>query len=84
MPRNRAKTPEFWDTVITHVTAKVEPVIGRTDTIREPVIIYLRDLEAVARRECSSRDALQVIGSGRRLLGDTTDIGPDRRSLTRR
>ena len=83
MPSNRTKPREFWDTVITHVTSKVEPVIGSKETIREPVIGYLRDLEAVARQECPSREAVQVIGSGRRLLGDNSDIGPARGPFSR-
>ena len=66
----------FWDTVGSTVTAKVEPVIGRGEKQRNPVIDYLRDLEALARRQCSSRDTLQIIASGRRLLGDRSEIGP--------
>ncbi|WP_267357040.1 MULTISPECIES: hypothetical protein [unclassified Methylobacterium] len=68
--------PEFWDTLGDTVTAKVEPVIGRGKKQRSPVIDYLRDLEAVARRQCSSRDTVQIIASGRRLLGDCSEIGP--------
>jgi len=67
---------EFWDTVGGTVTAKVEPVIGRGEKQRSPVIDYLRDLEALARRQCSSRDTVQIIASGRRLLGDRSEIGP--------
>jgi hypothetical protein len=67
---------EFWDTVGSMVTARVEPVIGRCERQRSPVIDYLRDLEAVARRQCSSRDTVQIIASGRRLLGDRSEIGP--------
>ena len=68
--------PEFWDTVGGTVTAKVELVIGRGEKQRSPVIDYLRDLEAVARRQCSSRETVQIIASGRRLLGDRSEIGP--------
>ena len=67
---------EFWDTVGGMVTARVEPVIGRGEKQRSRVIDYLRDLEAVARRQCSSRDTVQIIASGRRLLGDRSEIGP--------
>ena len=70
------REPEFWDTVAGTVTAKVEPVIGRGERQRSPVIDYLRDLEALARRQCSSRDTVQIIASGRRLLGDRSEIGP--------
>jgi hypothetical protein len=67
---------EFWDTVTEMVTATVEPVIGRGEKLRGPVIDYLRDLEALARCQCSSRETVQVIASGRRLLGDRSEIGP--------
>jgi hypothetical protein len=67
---------EFWDTVAGLVTAKVEPVIGRGETLRSPVIDYLRDLEALARHQCSSRETVQIIASARRLLGDRSEIGP--------
>ncbi|SDA16712.1 hypothetical protein SAMN02799622_01686 [Methylobacterium sp. UNC378MF] len=67
---------EFWDTVAGLVTAKVEPVIGRSDKQRGPVIDYLRDLEALARRQCGNRDTVQIIASGRRLLGDRSQVKP--------
>lgn len=75
--------PEFWDTVAGTVTAKVEPVIGRGEKQRSPVIDYLRDLEVLARRQCSSRDTVQIIASGRRLLGDPSEIGPADGPFTR-
>lgn len=68
--------PEFWDTLAGHVTAKVEPVLQQRQAAREPVIAYLCDLEIVARRECHSREVIQVIASGRRVLGDREEIGP--------
>jgi hypothetical protein len=67
---------DFWEAVAGTVTAKVEPVIGRGEKQRGPVIDYLRDLEALARRQCSSRETVQIIASGRRLLGDRSEIGP--------
>ena len=75
MPELPRKPDEFWDTVPALVASKVEPMLGRSERARKPVIEYLRDLEAVARQECSSREAVQVIASGRRLLGDETDVG---------
>ncbi len=68
--------PGFWETVAGTVTAKVEPVIGRGEKQRSPVIDYLRDLEALARRQCDNRDTVQIIASARRLLGDRSEIGP--------
>lgn len=68
--------PEFWDTLAEHVTAKVEPVLRQSQRTRAPVIAYLRDLESVARRQCDSRQAIQVIVSGRRILGDREEVEP--------
>ena len=70
MTDGSAKRPEFWDTVAEHVTAKVKPVLRQKRSAREPVIVYLRDLETLARRECDSREVIQIIASGRRVLGD--------------
>ena len=66
---------EFWDTIPTLVASKVRPALNRSPRVREPVIEYLRDLEAVARQESSNRNAVQAIASGRRLLGDEAEIG---------
>lgn len=73
---------EFWASVTDLVTTKVEPVLRGDEATRDPVRVYLRDLEAVARAESDSREALQVIASGRRLLGDVSGItDADRRRL---
>ena len=66
---------EFWETIPTLVASKVRPALNRSPRVREPVIEYLRDLEAVARQESSNRNAVQAIASGRRLLGDESEIG---------
>jgi hypothetical protein len=66
---------EFWETIPIHVTSKVRPALNQSPRAREPVIEYLRDLEAVAREESTNREAVQVIASGRRLLGDEAEIG---------
>lgn len=76
MPHASAPSSAFWDTVAEHVTAKVQPALQLKQSAREPVIAYLRDLEDIARRECDSRAAIQVIASGRHLLGDRSDVGP--------
>lgn len=75
--RNATKPMEFWEALTGHVTSKVEGVIGASPRVREPVIAYLRELEVVARHECPSREAVQVIASGRRLLGDLSEVGPN-------
>ncbi|TXM99102.1 hypothetical protein FV242_26725 [Methylobacterium sp. WL64] len=76
MSTSTAQPPEFWDTVAEHVTAMVEPALRQKQRTREPVIAYLRELEALARRECGSREAIQVIASGRRVLGDRETVEP--------
>lgn len=72
-----ARGPEFWDGLADHITKKVKPVLRQRQRAKEPVITYLRDLEALARRECDDRDVIQIIVSARRLLGDRDQIGPD-------
>lgn len=71
-----ARSREFWDAIAQHVNAKVESMLRQDQCERGPVIAYLRDLEARARRECESRDAIQIIASGRHILGDRQGIGP--------
>jgi hypothetical protein len=66
---------KFWETIPTLVASKVRPALSRSPKAREPVIEYLRDLEAVARQESPCRNAVQAIASGRRLLGDEAEIG---------
>jgi hypothetical protein len=76
MNKQVVETPQFWDTLAQHVTEKVKPVLRQSQRAREPVIAYLRDLETLARRECDSRDAIQIIASGRHILGDQEEVGP--------
>ncbi|MDP4024178.1 hypothetical protein Q8W71_16235 [Methylobacterium sp. NEAU 140] len=76
MPDIAVRSPDFWEGVAEHVTAKVKPVLRQGGQARAPIIAYLRDLEAVARRECDSRAAIQVIASGRHVLGDRSAVGP--------
>jgi hypothetical protein len=68
--------PAFWDTVAAHVAAQVAPALKMGQPARKPIIAYLRDLEGIARCECDSRQVVQIIASGRHLLGDRSDIGP--------
>jgi hypothetical protein len=68
--------PAFWDTVAEHVAAQVGPAMKLAPRARRPIITYLRDLEGIARRECDSRQTVQIIASGRHILGDRSDIDP--------
>ncbi|WP_204311137.1 hypothetical protein, partial [Klebsiella michiganensis] len=52
------------------------PALGKGPGVRQPVIEYLRDLEAIARRESADRQTIQVIASSRRLLGDPAEVRP--------
>lgn len=74
MEDGAARGPEFWEGLADHVTATVEPVLRQNRRAREPVIAYLRDLEVLARRECDSREVVQILASARRLLGDREEI----------
>lgn len=64
MHENSAGPAAFWASVANDVTSRVEPVLVRDGKARASVIEYLRDLEAVALRDGSSREALQVIDLG--------------------
>lgn len=68
--------PEFWEALADRVTMKVEPVLRQNRRAREPVITYLRDLEALARSECDRRDVIQLLISARRLFGDPEEVEP--------
>ncbi|WP_125900841.1 hypothetical protein [Methylobacterium indicum] len=59
-----------------HVAARVTPAEKMGPRARGPIITYLRDLEGIARRECDSRQAFQIIASGCHLLGDMSTVGP--------
>ena len=67
---------EFWADVSDVVTAKVRPVLGANEAARGPVIEYLRDLETLARSQGGDRGSIQIIMSGRALLGDKVEVGP--------
>ena len=69
---------EFWKGIPVLVTAKVQLAQDKGDEVRLPMIEYLRDLETVARLECDCRDTVQLIASGRRLLGDRIAVGLDK------
>ena len=67
---------EFWLQVERDVAAKVENVLNLGKVQRDPVITYLRDLEVMARTACDRRQTVQIIASGRSLLGDRIALGP--------
>lgn len=67
---------EFWLQVERDVSVRVDGALNLGKAQREPVITYLRDLEVMARTACDRRQTVQIITSGRSLLGDRTAIRP--------
>ena len=67
---------EFWLQVERDVCTKVDSVLNLGEAQRELVITYLRDMEVMARTSCDRRQTVQIIVSGRSLLGDRTSLGP--------
>ena len=67
---------EFWLEVERHVSAKVDNTINLGKDQRAPLISYLRDLEVMARTACDRRQTVQIIASGRSVLGDRKVLGP--------
>ena len=67
---------EFWLEVERHVSVKVDNALNLGLAQRAPLITYLRDLEVMARTACNRRQTVQIIASGRSVLGDRTVLGP--------
>jgi hypothetical protein len=67
---------EFWLDIERHVAAKVKDALNTDEVPRELLISYLRDLEVMARTACDRRQTVQIIASGRSLLGDREVLGP--------
>ena len=67
---------EFWLEVERHVSVKVDDAFNLGLSQRAPLITYLRDLEVMARTACNRRQTVQIIASGRSVLGDRTVLGP--------
>lgn len=67
---------EFWDELQRTVARMVEDALADPQAKRSPLIAYLRQAEEMARTDCSCRQTVQIIASGRSLLGDRHAIGP--------
>ena len=61
---------DYWCNLEGIVTAKVDAALRIHDEPRGPLIAYLRNLETMVRTEYGRQQTIQVIASGRRLLGD--------------
>ncbi|MCJ2086325.1 hypothetical protein MKK88_10010 [Methylobacterium sp. E-005] len=66
----------FWAELEHTVSSKVGEALNTDEVPHELLISYLRDLEIMARTACHSRQTVQIIASGRRVLGDRTQVGP--------
>ncbi|MCJ2078849.1 hypothetical protein MKK68_24965 [Methylobacterium sp. E-016] len=75
MADHTSRTPEFWQDIDRSVSIRVEDASLQPGSDREALVSSLRDLEETARRECRRRDTIQILTSGRRLLGDLSPVG---------
>ena len=66
----------FWADLERNVSSKVGDALNTDKVPHELLISYLRDLEVMARTACDSRQTVQIIASGRSLLGDREVLGP--------
>lgn len=73
----------FWVELEHNVSVEVSNALNVGDTPRELLIPYLRDLEIMARTACDRRQTIQIIASGRSLLGDRQVLGPNDGPFTR-
>ena len=76
MRQDVIQAPDFWDELERNITVKVDAAPGKGKTTRLALAAYLRDLETKARGESNRRQTIQIIASGRSLLGDRTQVGP--------
>lgn len=74
---------EFWTELERNVSLKVDDTLKTDGIPRDLIIGYLRDLEIMARTACDRRQTIQIIASGRSLLGDRTQVGPSDGPFTR-
>ncbi len=74
---------EFWVELERNVASKVGDTLKTDGIPRDLMIGYLRDLEIMARTACDRRQTIQIIASGRSLLGDRIQVGPSDGPFTR-
>ena len=76
MTQRKDRPAEFWDDLERTVVRRVEHALADLRAKRPPLIEYLRQVEEMARSECHRRQTVQIIASGRSLLGDRRTLGP--------
>ena len=75
MKNQISRSAVYWRKLERTVSAKVGGALSKSDGDNETLILYLRDLEEVARAECDRAETIQIIASGRRLLGARAPSG---------
>lgn len=60
----------YWQHLERVISVEVDAALGKNEDARRPLITYLRDLQKEVRAEGDRRQTVQIIASGRRLLGD--------------
>jgi hypothetical protein len=83
MEQNAKRAAEFWIELERDVASQVDAALNKGKISHVPLISYLRDLETMARTECDRHQTVQIIASGRSLLGDRTVLGPSDGPFTR-
>lgn len=76
MTQQRGMAHTFERSIEALVAAKVQEGSRLAREARAPIIEFLRDLEAASLSDGQDRNVIQVIQSGRHLLGDTSGLGP--------
>lgn len=76
MDQHKLNSADFWRELELAVISKVDAALNKGEKTRAPLISYLRDLEVTARAECDRRQTVQIIASGRSMLGDQSVLGP--------
>lgn len=82
MPHQMEIPRNFWAELEHTVSLKVGDALNKDEAPQELLISHLRDLEIMARTACDSRQTIQIIASGRRVLGDRTQVGPQEGPFT--
>jgi hypothetical protein len=76
MDQHTSDSLEFWIELERNVASKVGDALKAGRGSRDLLIGYLRDLEIMARSKCDRRQTIQIIASGRSVLGDRSLVGP--------
>ena len=74
MREQPTRSDGYWRGLERHVTSKVDAAMLGTEEAREWFIPNLRGLERMARKEGGESQTIQMIMSGRRLLGDRSAV----------